>query len=55
LLATILFAPATVIYFIARRERGERAFTSIELLIALALTAIALFAVYGLATGSIEI
>jgi len=55
LLATILFAPATVIYFIARRERGERAFSPIELLIALVLTAIALFAIYGLATGSIEI
>jgi arginine:ornithine antiporter / lysine permease len=55
LLATILFAPATVIYVIARREHGERAFTSIELLIALALTAIALFAVYTLAIGNIEI
>jgi arginine:ornithine antiporter/lysine permease len=52
LLAAILFAPATVVYVIARRERRERLFTPVEGLIALALTAAALFAIYGVATGA---
>jgi arginine:ornithine antiporter/lysine permease len=55
LLATILFAPATVIYYVARRERGERAFTALEAVIAVALTAIAVFAVAALVAGRIEI
>jgi len=55
LLATILFAPATVIYVIARRERGERMFTAAELAIAALLTAAALYAIYELATGGIKV
>jgi arginine:ornithine antiporter / lysine permease len=48
LLATILFLPATVVYMFARRERGERVFTPVELMIAIVLTGAALFAVYDL-------
>jgi arginine:ornithine antiporter / lysine permease len=55
LLATILFAPATVIYYVARKERGERAFTAVEALIAAALTVIAVAAIYALVAGKIEI
>ena len=52
LLTTILFAPATVVYIIARRERRERLFTAVEAIVALVLTAVALFAVYSLVTGN---
>ena len=38
LLATILFAPATLIYMVARRERGERMFTLPEAVIAVVVT-----------------
>lgn len=51
LLATVLFAPATLIYILARRERGERLFASGELLIAIALTAAAVFAIVALISG----
>jgi arginine:ornithine antiporter / lysine permease len=46
LLATVLFAPGTIIYIIARRERGERLLAPQEAMIALALLAAALFATY---------
>jgi arginine:ornithine antiporter/lysine permease len=55
LLAAILFAPATLIYLIARRERGERLFTPVEAVIALALTGAAVLAVYELTTGGIKL
>jgi arginine:ornithine antiporter/lysine permease len=55
LLTTILFAPATAIYMMARRERGERMFTATELVIAVAITAAALYAVYELATGGMTV
>jgi len=55
LLATILFAPATVIFIVARRERGERPFGSAEFVIALVLAAAAVFAVYQLLTGGITV
>jgi arginine:ornithine antiporter/lysine permease len=55
LLAAILFAPATLVYMKARRERGERMFTAGEALVAAALAAAALYAIYGLTTGSITI
>jgi arginine:ornithine antiporter/lysine permease len=55
LLATILFAPATLVYMKARSERGERMFTAVEAVIAAALTAAAIYAIYGLVTGSITI
>lgn len=46
LLATVLFAPATAIYIIARRESRARLFTFPEMLVALAITAAAVFAIY---------
>ncbi len=46
LLTTILFAPATVIYMIARRERRQRMFTPVEAVIALAITATAALAIF---------
>jgi arginine:ornithine antiporter / lysine permease len=55
LLTTILFAPATLLYIAARRERGESLFTTGELLVAIAVTAAGLFAVYELVTGGIKI
>ncbi len=51
LLTTLLFAPATVIYVIARRERRQRLFTLPEALIAIAITAVAILAVLRLVTG----
>ncbi len=53
MLATLLFAPATIIYVIARRERRERLFTLPEAMIAVAITAVALVAAYRLITGGI--
>jgi arginine:ornithine antiporter / lysine permease len=55
LLTTILFAPATLLYIVARCERGERLFTTGELLVAVAVTVAALFAVYQLTTGGIKV
>ena len=55
LLATLLFAPATLVYMVARRERKERIFSGVEALIAVAVTLAALYAIYGLVSGSIEI
>ena len=46
LLATVLFAPGTIIYIIARREHGARLFTIPEMLVVAGLTAAALFALY---------
>jgi len=55
LLATILFAPATLVYMVARKERGERMFTAAEAVIAGGVTAAALFAIYQLITGGIAL
>jgi arginine:ornithine antiporter/lysine permease len=54
LLASLLFAPATLIYMRARVERGQRLFTAPELLIAIAITAAAAFALFEILTGSID-
>jgi arginine:ornithine antiporter/lysine permease len=51
LLTSILFAPATLVYMIARRERRERLFTPLEASIALVLTAVACFAIYYVVSG----
>jgi arginine:ornithine antiporter/lysine permease len=56
LLSAVLFAPGTVLYYIARREQGKQVFARtsdwvIFILLVLGATA----AVYGLATGSIAI
>lgn len=55
LLATLLFAPATLVYVAARRERGLRLFAPVEAVIAVAIFAAALFAVVGLVNGSISV
>jgi arginine:ornithine antiporter / lysine permease len=50
LLTTLLFAPATLIYMIARRERGQRMFSVPEMVVAIIVTAAGLAAIYGLVT-----
>jgi arginine:ornithine antiporter/lysine permease len=56
LLAAILFAPGTILYYIARREQGKPVFgkTSDWVLFAL-IVAAALYGAYGLATGTIAL
>jgi len=55
LLACILFAPGTVLYYWARREQGKTLFTPVEWVI-FALTVVGFaVGVYSLATGSIKI
>jgi arginine:ornithine antiporter/lysine permease len=56
LLAAILFAPGTILYYIARREQGKPVFdkTSDWVIFGL-IVAAALYGVYGLATGAIAI
>jgi arginine:ornithine antiporter/lysine permease len=56
LLAAILFAPGTVLYYIARREQGKPVFdrTSDWVVFGVILAA-ALYGVYGLATGAIAL
>ena len=51
MLATLLFAPGTILYVVARKERGQKLFTVPEAMIAAAITAVALVAVYRLLTG----
>lgn len=55
LLGCLLFAPATVLFVLARRERGMRTFTRAEMLIAAAIFASALLAAGGLVSGAIPI
>jgi arginine:ornithine antiporter/lysine permease len=55
LLSCILFAPGTLLYYIARREQGLRVFTLLELLLFVAIVAGAVAGLYGLATGAITI
>ena len=53
-MAAMLYAPGIVIYVIARRERGEKSFTIIEALIAVALVVAGLAAAYLIWNGSIS-
>jgi arginine:ornithine antiporter/lysine permease len=46
LLTAILFAPATIVYIIARRERRQPLFTPVEAVIAMAIGAVAVLAIY---------
>ena len=56
LLAAILFAPGTVLYFIARREQGKPVFSGTsDWLIFGIIVAAALYGVYGLATGAMAL
>jgi arginine:ornithine antiporter/lysine permease len=56
LLAAILFAPGTILYFIARREQGKPVFdkTSDWVIFGLIMAA-ALYGVYGLSSGAIAL
>ena len=53
LLATILFAPATLIYMFARRERGQRMFTAAEAIVAIGVSIAAVVAIWARVTGRI--
>jgi arginine:ornithine antiporter/lysine permease len=56
LLAGILFAPGTVLYYVARREQGLAVFDKTSDWIVFGIiVAAAIYGVYGLATGSIAI
>ena len=56
LLSAILFAPGTVLYFIARREQGLPVFDKTSDWITFGvIVAAAIYGVYGLATGAISI
>jgi arginine:ornithine antiporter/lysine permease len=55
LLAAILYAPGTALYFWARREQGQRVFTPVELGVFLVAVAGALLGIVFLATGSITL
>ncbi len=56
LLAAILFAPGTVLYYMARREQGKPVFDKTsDWIVFGVIVAAAVYGVYGLATGSISI
>jgi len=56
LLSAVLFAPGTVLYFIARREQGKPVFDKSSDWITFAvIVAAAIYGVYGMATGAISI
>ncbi len=55
LLSAILYAPGTLLYLRARRERGERTFRAVDWVVFLALLAAAVAGVHGLVTGWIAL
>ena len=55
LLSCILYAPATVLYWMARRERNLRVFTPAEAVLFIVIVVGAVAGVVSLATGAIEI
>ena len=52
LLAALLYAPGTILYFLARRERNERIFTFAELLVFGVIVIAAIAALYALVSGA---
>ena len=54
LMCSILFAPGIIVYWIARREHGERPFTGFEIVLAIFIALCALNALYLLWTGVIS-
>jgi len=54
LMCMVLFAPGIVVYAWARRERGARAFTPVEIVIALVIIGLALLAAWQLWTGELN-
>ena len=56
LLAAVLFAPGTILYFIARREQGKPAFVrTVDWVIFGAILAAGLYGLYGLFSGAIAL
>jgi arginine:ornithine antiporter/lysine permease len=56
LLSAILFAPGTVLYYIARREQGKAVFAKTSDWVTFAvIVAAAIYGVFGLSTGAISI
>lgn len=55
LLSAVLYAPGTVLYVWARRERNLPVFTGVEWIICIVAVLGALVGIYGLATGSITL
>jgi arginine:ornithine antiporter/lysine permease len=53
-MCAVLFAPGIIVYVKARREHGERTFTAIEVVIAIAIVALAVLAAWLMWTGSIS-
>jgi arginine:ornithine antiporter/lysine permease len=54
LMCAILFAPGIAVYIKARSERGQRAFTAAEVVIAIGIVALALLAAWLMWTGKIS-
>jgi arginine:ornithine antiporter / lysine permease len=55
LLSCLLFAPGTLLYFMARREQRLQVFTTLEWLLFVAVVAGAAACLYALATGALTI
>lgn len=55
LLSLVIYAPGTVLFILAQRERGHRVFTPMERLLFAAAAAGAAIAIFGLATGRISV
>lgn len=55
LLSTVIYAPGTILFVIARREQGHRIFTPVEWVLFWLATIGAIAAIYGLATGRISV
>lgn len=55
LLSTVIYAPGTILFVIARREQGKRVFSTGEWALFLLAAAGAVAAIYGLATGRIGV
>jgi arginine:ornithine antiporter/lysine permease len=55
LLSCILFAPGTLLFYMARREQKRQVFTKLELVLFVAIAAGAVVGIYALATGAIAI
>ncbi|WP_018387608.1 basic amino acid/polyamine antiporter [Ancylobacter sp. FA202] len=55
LLSLVIYAPGTVLFILAQRERGHRIFTPMERLLFAAAATGAVIAIFGLATGRISV
>ena len=55
LLAAVLYAPGTILYFIARREQKERLFTLPEMMVFVVLIVAAIAALIALGSGAITV